>query len=187
MITRWTPDTWRTVISAGKTHSWMMRTCSGNMFAVSLFFETLFKIFNPMTKLFHNMKHSNIKDEARWFIKSFLPKFHNVRKMLLTCKGWNVKIININNKNNPKKMKLKKNCTKHLLLQYLNSVRLGPSFLYEEGFSLKKKICEQVYFFFLTYTFLYKFCWLNCLLKIQVYEMVPVFLGLIHLSNIAQC
>lgn len=44
-------------------------------------------------------------------------------------------------------MKLKKNCTKHLLLQYLNSIRLGPSFLYEEAFSLKKKICEQVYFF----------------------------------------
>lgn len=150
MITRWTPDTWRTVISAGKkTHYWMMRTCSGNMFAVSLFFETLFKIFNPITKLFHNMKHSNIKDEARWFIKSFLPQFHNVRKMLLTCKGWNVKIININNKNNPKKMKLKKNCTKHLLLQYLNSIWLGPSFLYDEAFSLKKKICEQVYFFLL--------------------------------------
>lgn len=168
-----------------KTHSWMMRTCSGNMFAVSLFFETLFKIFNPMTKLFHNMKHSNIKDEARWFIKSFLPKFHNVRKMLLTCKGWNVKIININNKNNPKKMKLKKFVQSTFCYSILIQLDLDLVFFTRKHFRLKRKFVNK--FIFLTYTFLYKFCWLNCLLKIQVYEMVPVFLGLTHLSNIAQC
>lgn len=135
----------------------MVRTCSGNMFAVSLFSETLFKTFNLITKLIHNMNHNIIKDEAWWFIKSFpltskYPKFHNVTRMLLTCKGWNVKIININNKNKKnesKKMKLKKVCTKHLLLQYLNSIRLGPSFLYNEAFSFKKKIRKN---FFCIYT-----------------------------------
>lgn len=48
-----------------------------------------------------------------------------------------------------KKMKLKKVCTKHLLLQYLNSIRLGPSFLYNEAFSFKKKIRKN---FFCIYT-----------------------------------
>lgn len=118
-----------------------------------------FKTFNLITKPIHNMNHNITKDKAWWFIKSFpltlkYPKFHNVRRMLLTCKGWNVKIININNKNNPKKMKLKKVCTKHLLLQYLNSIRLGPSFLYNEAFSFKKKIRKKKFNFF-TYTFLY--------------------------------
>lgn len=51
-------------------------------------------------------------------------------------------------------MKLKKVCTKHLLLQYLNSIRLGPSFLYNESFSFKKKIRKKKFNFF-TYTFLY--------------------------------
>lgn len=51
-------------------------------------------------------------------------------------------------------MKLKKVCTKHLLLQYLNSIRLGPSFLYNEAFSFKKKIRNKKFNFF-TYTFLY--------------------------------
>lgn len=49
-------------------------------------------------------------------------------------------------------MKFKKVCTKHLLLQYLNSIRLGPSFLYNEAFSFKKKIRKKKFNFF-TYTF----------------------------------
>lgn len=127
----------------------MMRTCSGNMFAVSLFFETLFKIYNPMTKLFHNMKHSNIKDEARWFIKSFLPKFHNVRKMLLTCKGWNVKIININNKNNPKKMKLKKIVQSTFCYSILIQLDLDLVFFTRKHFRLKRKFVNKFIFFYI--------------------------------------
>lgn len=53
-------------------------------------------------------------------------------------------------------MKLKKVCTKHLLLQYLNSIRLGPSFLYNEAFSFKKKIRKKkfnfLYILFCIYT-----------------------------------
>lgn len=45
-------------------------------------------------------------------------------------------------------MKLKKVCTKHLLLQYLNSIRLGPSFLYNEAFSFKKKIRKNFFCIF---------------------------------------
>lgn len=51
-------------------------------------------------------------------------------------------------------MKLKKVCTKHLMLQYLNSIRLGPSFLYNEAFSFKKKFRKKKFNFF-RYTFLY--------------------------------
>lgn len=53
-------------------------------------------------------------------------------------------------------MKLKKVCTKHLMLQYLNSIRLGPSFLYNEAFSFKKKIRKKkfnfLYILFCIYT-----------------------------------
>lgn len=116
VIIRWIFDIWRIVIFVGKIYFWMMCICLGNMFVVSLFFEIFFKIFNLIMKFFYNMKYSNIKDEVWWFIKFFFLKFYNVRKMLLICKGWNVKIININNKNNLKKMKLKKNCIKYFLL-----------------------------------------------------------------------
>lgn len=99
-------------------------------------FWASFKTFNPITKLIHNMNHNNIKDMARWFIKSFLltlnyPKFHNVRRMLLTCKGWNVKIINIYNKNNPKKSLY--------TAPLVNSIKLGFNFPCVEAFLFKKK------------------------------------------------
>lgn len=91
----------------------MMCICLGNMFVVSLLFEIFFKIFNLIMKFIYNMNYNIIKDEVWWFIKFFFLilkylKFYNVRRILLICKGWNVKIININNKNNLKKWNLKK-------------------------------------------------------------------------------
>lgn len=119
------------------------------------------------------MNHNIIKDEAWWFIKSFLlalkyPKFHNVRRMLLTCKGWNVKIININNKNNPKKWNLKKFVQSTFCYSILIQLDLDLVFFTMKHFRLKRKFVKTFFVF------------------IQVYEIVPVFLGLIHLSNIAQ-
>lgn len=150
-----------------KTHYWMVRTCSGNMFAVSLFSETLFKTFNLITKLIHNMNHNITKDKSFPLTLKY-PKFHNVRRMLLTCKGWNVKIININNKNNPKKWNLKKFVQSTFCYSILIQLDLDLVFFTMKHFRLKRKFVKTFFVF------------------IQVYEIVPVFLGLIHLSNIAQ-
>lgn len=72
-------------------------------------------------------------------------------------------------------MKLKKVCTKHLMLQILIQLDLDLVFFTMKHFRLKRKFVKKVKLFYI-YFFVF----------IQVYEIVPVFLDLIHLSNIAQ-